>query len=98
MGQVLENQSIALLRKSLDFVWYRQQVIMNNIANSDTPGYKVKQVEFESLLKTAIGKSGGSAEELAERIADVKPKLVEDGTTAIKEDGNNVDLNSYCRW
>ena len=40
-----------LLIKSLDAVWLRQRVISNNIANSETPGYKSKTVEFESLLR-----------------------------------------------
>ena len=41
---------------------YRQQVIASNIANSDTPNYKARDVDFREALKGALaGKSGSLA-------------------------------------
>jgi flagellar basal-body rod protein FlgB len=32
---------------------YRQQLIASNIANADTPGYRARDIDFASVLKTA---------------------------------------------
>jgi flagellar basal-body rod protein FlgB len=86
--------SIALLQKSLDLVWCRQQMTLNNIANSDTPGYKSKSVEFETLLKSAMGGGAKTEKEMAERIRSVSPRIVKNSSTSARADGNNVDLDA----
>lgn len=40
-----------LAEQALDATWYKQRVITNNIANSDTPDFKAKTVEFGIILK-----------------------------------------------
>jgi len=42
------------LRKGLDTYATRQKVFAANIANSETPGYRSRKVEFESELRKAI--------------------------------------------
>jgi flagellar basal-body rod protein FlgB len=61
----------------------RQKLVASNIANADTPGYKTKDIDFESELQHAIAGSGPLA-------ADV-PGL------RVKNDGNNVDLDRESR-
>ena len=39
---------INVLGKAADASWLRNNIISNNIANNDTPGYKRKDVQFES--------------------------------------------------
>jgi flagellar basal-body rod protein FlgB len=89
---IINGASIELLQKSMDAIWLRQQAIMNNIANSDTPGYKSKKVEFESLLELAL-KGAKSEDEILSKIREIKPEIVTDTTTTTREDGNNVDLD-----
>lgn len=48
---------VNVLKKAADASWLREQTIANNIANVDTPGYKRKDVEFESVLKNELGHS-----------------------------------------
>lgn len=43
-----------ILETAMQATQYKNQVILNNIANADTPGYKSKSVEFKSILKDAI--------------------------------------------
>src|SRR5205085_4258164 len=43
-----------VLASALDGVTTRQQVIADNIANVDTPGFRPTSVDFESQLKSAI--------------------------------------------
>ncbi|HOR13388.1 MAG TPA: flagellar basal body protein, partial [Clostridia bacterium] len=35
-----------VLKSGLDAAWLRNEVIMNNIANAETPGFKASKVEF----------------------------------------------------
>ena len=43
-----------VLASALDGVTVRQQVIADNIANVDTPGFRATSVDFETQLKAAI--------------------------------------------
>ncbi|HHZ01526.1 MAG TPA: flagellar basal body rod protein FlgB, partial [Tissierellia bacterium] len=45
--------NLDLLNKTLDGLWLRQQITMENIANYSTPGYKSKTVDFENILKSS---------------------------------------------
>ena len=45
---------INVLDNTADVSWQRQTLIMNNIANDDTPGYKRQDIEFESVLRREL--------------------------------------------
>jgi len=66
-------------QKMADYLWQKEQVTLNNIANVSTPGYKAQYVTFEDELKTKLefyNKKSGS--QMKEAILDsayrVKPK------------------------
>lgn len=42
----LYGNGLLLGEKTLDSLWMRQNLTMNNIANVDTPGFKVKVKSF----------------------------------------------------
>ena len=48
---------IDVLDKAADASYLRNEVLANNIANQDTPGFKRKDVDFESVLNRELGKS-----------------------------------------
>ena len=48
---------INVLEKACDASWMRNSAIANNLANVNTPGYKRKDVDFETYLQGAV--SGG---------------------------------------
>ena len=48
---------INVLDKAADASWLREATITNNLANVDTPGFKRKDVDFEGVLKTELGRS-----------------------------------------
>lgn len=48
---------INIMDKAADASWKRESAISNNIANTDTPGYKRQDVDFESVLKQELGSS-----------------------------------------
>ena len=49
-----------VLNKAASASWEREQLISNNIANADTPGYKRRDLDFESTLESELGKSNAS--------------------------------------
>ena len=61
----------------------RQQVVASNIANADTPGYRTKDVDFQS--------------ELALQMSGTKPTISEVSGLRTKNDGNNVDIDREAR-
>lgn len=81
-----------LLGKALDASWMRNEVITNNIANVDTPGYKRQNVKFESMLADAMASKRPSVQE---RILNMEPQVSRDGTNlSYRLDGNNVDIDA----
>ena len=48
---------INVLDKAADASWLRETAIMNNLANTNTPGYKRQEVDFESVLQRELGHS-----------------------------------------
>ena len=46
---------INVLNKAADASWLREETIMNNLANVNTPEYKRKDVDFQSVLKRELG-------------------------------------------
>lgn len=57
-GILSADQRIQLLRESLSGLTHRQQLIANNLANVDTPGYRSFDVPFEQLLERQIKREG----------------------------------------
>jgi len=48
----------SILEKGLDAVWTKNEVLAANIANADTPGYKSKTVDFESVFSQVLQTGG----------------------------------------
>lgn len=87
---------INILDKAADAAWTRNEVISNNITNSDTPNYKRKDVQFESYLMTAL--AGGESLDKAVGEADLStltPMTYTDSANlSYRMDGNNVDIDT----
>ena len=61
----------------------RQKLVVSNIANIDTPGYKSKDIDFQfEFLSLTQGQS---------------PDVVETPGLVVKSDGNNVSLDREAR-
>ena len=96
--------SVDLLEKGLNASWLRNEVIGNNIANVDTPGYKAKGVEFENLMASAMGTEGsglklsttddGHISKTGKGLSNVEPEVVQDASTSETLDDNNVDMET----
>lgn len=52
----LLDQNLRVHQTALNLQAYRQQLLASNIANSDTPNYKARDIEFRDALGAALGK------------------------------------------
>jgi flagellar basal-body rod protein FlgB len=77
------------LHTALNGLSQRQQVIADNIANVDTPGFRAQSVEFEASLQDAI--DNGSLEPGSGAVSSVAATEVPTDTP-VGANGNNVDL------
>lgn len=71
------------LERYMTLLSTRQTLVASNIANVDTPGYKTKDIDFQSELQNAMGQTAPIPQEV--------PGLT------LKNDGNNVDLDREAR-
>ena len=54
-GSSIFGNTMSMANKSLDYLWRKMEVVQNNLANVDTPGYKKKDVSFEEdMARTAL--------------------------------------------
>ena len=88
---------INIMDKAADASWMRENVITNNIANVDTPGYKRADVDFQSALQRELGHSKYISLDKKVRSlnSDLSGLSVSSYTDAAnysyRLDGNNVD-------
>ena len=73
-----------VLDSALDGLSMRQNVIADNIANVDTPGFRATSVDFENSLRSAIATGDFETSGLS---ATETPT-----DTPVGANGNNVDL------
>ncbi len=87
---------INVIKRAADASWKRNEVISNNIANVDTPGYKRKDVQFESFLMSSLTGDGSLDRRVANvRTDSLKPQIYTDNANlSYRLDGNNVDIDT----
>lgn len=77
---------------ALDATWKRNQTINENIANVDTPGYKRKDISFESYLEKAMKTTDSND---INQLNRVQPReYTENSHLSYRKDGNNVDVDT----
>lgn len=91
---------IEKLDAGLDASWKRNEVIANNIANVNTPGFKRSYVEFEDYYKSAMSDDSFALKKTREGHMDFggpspgSARVVQDNSTTMRMDDNNVDIDS----
>ena len=99
---LFSDKAPAVMKKSLDMMSARQNLISSNISNVDTPGFKASDIDFQGQLREALGSKGGlnlkSTNEKhfgpdTSSIGDITPDPFEEDAAA-KSNGNNVDIDN----
>lgn len=87
---------INVLDRAADASWTRNDVLANNIANADTPGYKRKDVQFETYLTDAV--AGTDSLDATVATMDLNQlnatTYTEQAGLSYRADGNNVDIST----
>ncbi len=91
----LTSNNLRMMEQSMDFLWAKQAAHLDNIANAETPGYKVKTVRFEEMfdakLRSAAHSGAGSRRRVRQVIEDAGWTVDEDEeTTRMDENGVNT--------
>ncbi len=103
---IFSSDTMQILQKSLNAASLQHQLITNNIANVDTPGFKASEVVFQSKLQQALDKTQNDYLRLKltnknhipivpeMTINNVEPEIVTRTETSLRTDDNNVDIDS----
>jgi flagellar basal-body rod protein FlgB len=70
------------LERYMDLLSARQKLVASNVANADTPGYRTRDIDFQSEFLNAMGGP---------------PRVSEVNDLPVKNDGNNVSLDREAR-
>lgn len=100
MSGWLDGPVLNVLQKELSASTLRQQVLANNVANIDTPNFKRSDVDFQTVLKAALGEKSGDLSLKMTSLRHIPGVTEGDGTgivtdqsTSLRNDGNNVDVD-----
>jgi len=99
---IFNGKNFQVLTKGLDVSALRHKAISQNIANVNTPGYKIKKVSFEAELQRSL-KGYDIKGELTNskhiplgrlEVSQIRPKLNFMTNTSYRNDKNNVDIDT----
>ncbi|HWR43174.1 flagellar basal body rod protein FlgB [Sporomusa sp.] len=100
LNSLLKSTQVSVLEKALGAASLRHDVISNNIANVNTPEFKKSEVSFEDQLELALNTKSNPIARTHKRHMPIKqginvePTINTITTTSIRNDGNNVDIDS----
>jgi flagellar basal-body rod protein FlgB len=83
----ITTDEMNLLSRLLDVAALRQDVIAQNVANVNTPGYRTQEVDFEEALRQAMSQGEPG------HVTLPTPEIILRGGGATREDGNNIDVD-----
>ena len=83
----LSDKNVVLLSKLLDLTTTKNKVIANNIANTNTPGFKKSEVSFQKELCKAVKSKN------IDKVKNIQESITMSRDKSTRKDGNNVDLD-----
>jgi flagellar basal-body rod protein FlgB len=102
IDSILSDSTLRIAQRALDGLSVRRDVIGQNVANVDTPGYRAQQVSFENVLSDATRSNSGTLKMAVTNTAH-KAKSTNSSSDLVKvsprnggsvrADGNNVDID-----
>jgi len=90
------------LERGIEGLTIRHNLLADNIANVETPGFKRSDVAFKAQLAEAMGRDGRRLPLAATHrshlgrpagVHDYRPQVFQDSSTTMRADGNNVDID-----
>jgi flagellar basal-body rod protein FlgB len=100
MNAVPQYDSLKFGETALKLRTFRQQILSNNLANSDTPGFKARDIRFADVLKaqlegnapsTGVSMATTHTGHIAGKISNDDPRLLYRVPNQPSKDDNSVD-------
>ena len=90
----ITNNSLRMMEKSMDYLWAKQAAHLDNIANAETPGYKVKTVYFEKKFNQRLreAETGGHSRARTRAAIEEADWRVEQDNEVTRMDENGVNV------
>ena len=88
---LFDTTGFRLIEQGLNYVNENQRVIMNNLSNIDTPGFKCRYLYFSGVLKDKLNVSENAK---YKKELHLSSYLYTDDNTYDQPDGNNVDSDT----
>ena len=95
MADFIFSNSMLMLERSMGFQWTKQRVILDNIANAETPNYKAKYVTFEETFNArlqATAKDGRPVASMQGALREASPVVRTAQDETARMDGNGVNV------
>ena len=95
MADFLTSNTMLMLEKSMNFQWTKQNVLLDNIANAETPNYKAKYVTFEDALSDRIQAAAlekKSLHSIRNVLSTSSPTIRTNTTESARMDDNSVNV------
>lgn len=89
---IFGGTTLPLLQTALNRDSLQQNVIAQNIANVDTPGYKEKQVVFGDVFQNALKAKKTDSRQLSFS-NEGSSRVVQNQSTTIQNNGNSVNID-----
>lgn len=88
------GNSVLMAEKSLGYLWKKQEITLDNIANVDTPEYKKKHISFEETFRKKLAAADTAKDsDTMEKAIQSSQYSIWERNDAARVDGNNVNLD-----
>lgn len=97
--ELLTNNTLLMMQRSMNYLWTKQSCILDNVANVETPGYKTKYATFEESLENAVRSaaqgSTGTTTAIRQAIEET-PVQVHEAEESTRLDDNGVNITEQA--
>lgn len=93
MSDFFTSNSMIMLERAAGFQWTKQRAILDNIANAETPNYKVKYVTFEEALRSSIQQAALGGGSMRATLQSARPVVRTAWDESARMDGNGVNVS-----
>lgn len=90
---------INIMDKALDGAWKKNNILLNNVANANTPKYKRKDIDFQNVLKkelennTKLEMKTTNSKHLSSGTNNTESKIINSNNYSTRKDENNVNVD-----
>jgi flagellar basal-body rod protein FlgB len=98
--KMVDTPSTGALERAMDVSMVRTELLLNNIANVNTPNFKRSDVDFAAVIAETLSQNDLPMVRTNPRHftsmspGSFSPRIITDTTTSSRFDGNNVDVEN----